>query len=105
MSREAEKENRKQKIRQEYREAVPYKVGMKWGLKVGNKVTIPPIYRNVQPPVGEYCAVEMNYGQWGVVGIDGTIWVEPRYPEVDVEEHGKVVLTDVMGRKKRIQIL
>jgi len=101
---EAEKEDRKRKIRKEYQEAVPYKAGLKWGLKVGNKVTIPPIYRKVQPPVGEYCAVEMNYGQWGVVGIDGTVWVEPRFPEVAVEEHGKVVLTDVMGRKRNIQL-
>ncbi len=101
---EAEEEGRKLQIRTAYKEAIPYKAGVKWGLKVGNKVTIPPIYRKVQPPVGEYCAVEMNYGQWGVIGIDGTIWVEPKYPEVSVEENGTVVLTSVTGKKRNIQL-
>lgn len=101
---EVEEESRKMQIRTAYKEAIPYKAGVKWGLKVGNKVTIPPIYRKVQPPVGEYCAVEMNYGQWGVIGIDGTIWVEPKYPEVSVEENGTVVLTSVTGKKRNIQL-
>ena len=71
---------------------------------MGNRLTIPPIYRKVQTPVGKYCAVEMNYGQWGVVAIDGTVLVEPKYPEVAIEGNGTVVLTGVTGKKETIQL-
>ena len=77
---------------------------MKWGLKVGNRVTIPPIYRNIQMPVGKLCAVEMNYSQWGVVAVDGTVLIEPRYPEVAIDDNGTVMLTSVTGKKEIINV-
>ena len=91
-------------IMDECGKAMPFQSGIKWGLKVGNQVTIPPIYRNIQWPVGKYCAVEMNYSQWGVVAIDGTVLIEPKYPEVVIGDNGTVVLTYVTGKKETINI-
>ena len=100
----AKEEAKKRKILEGYREAIPFQVGLKWGLKVGNRITVPPIYRNVKHPIGKYCAVEMNYGQWGVITIDGTVLVEPKYPEVTIEENGRVVLTSVTGKKETVRL-
>ena len=99
-----EDESLKQGLLEKCREAVPYRAGMKWGLKVGNRVTIPPIYRNIQMPVGKLCAVEMNYSQWGVVAVDGTVLIEPRYPEVAIDDNGTVMLTSVTGKKEIINV-
>ena len=97
---EVEAEEKRQRILEEYREAGPYRAGMKWGLKVGNRMTVPPIYRMVKPPVGKYCVVEMNYGQWGVISIDGRVMIEPKYQSVSLSTDGEVLLTDALGRKK-----
>ena len=103
-NRSAQEEAKKRKILEGYREAIPYQAGLKWGLKVGNRITVPPIYRNVKHPIGKYCAVEMNYGQWGVITIDGTVIVEPKYPEVAIEENGRVILTSVTGKKEIVRL-
>ena len=39
-------------------EAEPFKSGLKWGLRLGGRVIVPPIYRNIAAPVGNYCAFE-----------------------------------------------
>ena len=101
---EAEDEDKKRKVLEDYLQAVPCRIGSKWGLKVGNRITVPPIYRNVRKPIGKYCVVEMNYGQWGLVCIDGTILIEPRYPDISVEENGTVVLTSVTGKKETLKV-
>lgn len=101
---EAVEEKKRKQVMEEFRNAMPCQIGLKWGLKVGNRITIPPIYRKVQSPVGKYCAVEMNYGQWGVVAIDGTVLVEPKYPEVSIEGNGTVVLTGVTGKKEVVRL-
>ncbi|MBQ8362183.1 MAG: WG repeat-containing protein, partial [Bacteroidaceae bacterium] len=76
----------------------------KWGLKVGNRMTVPPIYRNIRPPIGKYCAVEKNYSQWGVISIDGSILIEAKYPDVSVEQDGTVWLTSVTGKRTRVKL-
>ena len=85
-------------------EAVPFRSGLKWGLKVGNSITVPPIYRNVKLPVGKYCAVEKNYCQWGVIAIDGTLIVEPRYTDVEISMQGTVTVTKVTGGKMSMKL-
>ena len=95
---------KRQRIWEDYRSAMPFQSGVKWGLKVGSRVTIPPVYRNIRQPVGRYCAVEKNYSQWGVVAIDGTILIEPKYPEVTIGNNGRVTLTYVTGKKETIYI-
>lgn len=86
------------------KEAVPFRSGMKWGLKVGERITVPPVYRNVKPPVGRYCAVEKSYSQWGVIAVDGTILVEPQYPEIAIQENGTAILTFVTGKKISVKL-
>jgi len=102
--RETNEENKKRKIQEDYHRAVPYQSGMKWGLKVGERITVPPIYRHIQKPVGKYCAVEKNYSQWGIISIDGTVLVEPKYPEVSIESNGTALLTQVTGKKTTIHL-
>ena len=101
---EADEAMKKQRIYADYRNAVPYQAGMKWGLKVGKRITVPPIYRQVQTPVGKYCVVEKNYSQWGIIAIDGTVLVEPKYPEVSVEQNGTALLTQVTGKKMTVKL-
>lgn len=77
---------------------------MRWGLKVGDRVTVPPIYRNIKLPVGKYCAVEKNYSQWGVVALDGTIMVEPQYSDIEISMSGIVIGTKVTGSKEQLKL-
>ena len=96
---EAEEEAKKRKILEDYQQAVPYCMGSKWGLKVGNRLTVPPVYRTVRVPVGKYCVVEKNYGQWGLIAIDGSVLIEPKYPEITLGEDGVVTVTSVTGKR------
>lgn len=84
--------------------AVPFRSGMKWGLKIGERITVPPIYRHVKSPVGRYCAVEKNYGQWGVVALDGTLMVEPRYSDIEINMQGVVTGTKITGSKVSVKL-
>lgn len=85
-------------------EAVPFRSGMKWGLKVGNRITVPPIYRNIKSPVGRYCAVEKDYSQWGVVALDGTWIIEPQYADMEIDGQGVATGTKATGNKVRLQL-
>lgn len=58
----------------------------------------------MKQPIGKYCAVEKNYSQWGIISIDGTILVEPKYPEVSIEKDGNALLTQVNGNKVRVRL-
>lgn len=101
---ETAEKKRKQHILDDYRNALPYRSGIKWGLKVGNLITVPPIYRNIRPPVGKYCAVEKNYSQWGIISIDGAVLIEPKYTEVSIKENGMALLTQVTGKKVSVKL-
>lgn len=94
----------RQKLLAQPEEAHPFRSGMKWGLRVGNRVTIPPIYRNIKLPVGKYCAVEKNYSQWGVVALDGTLMVEPKYSDIEISAQGIVTGTKVTGSKEQMKL-
>lgn len=85
-------------------DAVPFKSGMKWGLKVGGRIIVPPVYRNMMPPVGKYCAVEKYYSQWGIIALDGKVVIEPKYTEVTIRDNGTAILTFVTGKKKHIRL-
>lgn len=101
---EIEKEEKRLRLLDRSAEAVPFRSGMKWGLKVGERVTVPPVYRNVKPPVGRYCIVEKNYRQWGIITVDGTILVEPKYQEININYNGIAVLTYVTGKKVSVKL-
>lgn len=98
------KEERRQQRLEHLKAVLPFCSGKKWGLKAGECITVPPIYRNVRPPVGKYCAVEQEYSQWGIITIDGRVRIEPRYAEVNIMEDGTAVLTYVTGHKISVKL-
>lgn len=100
--REQEKK-RKQRLA-EMLEAVPFQSGIKWGLKLGERIIVPPIYRNIQAPVGNYCAFEESPRQWGVIMLDGRIVVEARYDSVEIKKDGTARLTLVKGKTKEVRL-
>ncbi len=84
--------------------AEPFRSGQKWGLKQGERILIPPLYRNLLPPVGLYCAFEDNPCQWGVLRLDGKVVVEPRYAEVNIGSDGTVRLMVVKDIVKTVKL-
>lgn len=103
-SSDVKKEERRMRFLGKMDEAQLFRSGMKWGLKVGGRIAVPPIYRNMKQPVGKYCAVEKNYSQWGVVALDGTLMVEPKYADIEITPQGVVVGTKVTGVKERMKL-
>lgn len=73
-------------------------------MKQGNKVIVPPVYRNLQTPVGNYCAFEGNPRQWGVIMLDGKVVVEARYINVEIKENGTARLTIIPGKTKTVKL-
>ena len=78
--------------------AEPFNIGNKWRLCSKGRIVVPPIYRNVQSPVGRYCAVETYPGIWGVMAVDGKIEVEARYEGGELHADGTVDLTVRRGK-------
>lgn len=100
---QAEAQQRRQRL-VEIRAALPFCMGTKWGLKLGERIVVPPRYRKILPPVGNYCAYEGNACQWGVMALDGKVVVEARYQEVRIERNGTVHLTVIPGKVKTIKL-
>lgn len=93
-----EEERRQRRVRLEgLRQAVPFIMGSKWGLRLGQRIVVPPLYRRVLPPVGLYCAFEQFPGRWGVMMLDGTVVVEPRYQAVELPDEDRALLTLANG--------
>lgn len=101
---DSEKAGKRQLILDSPDAAVPFRAGTKWGLKVGDRVTVPPVYRNIKSPIGKYCAVEKNHSQWGVIALDGTLMVEPQYSDIEINAYGAVTGTKVTGSKIYVKL-
>ena len=99
--RKAEKQ--KERLTQ-LQNAEPFSSNNKWGLRLDGRVIVPPIYRSIKEPVGYYCAIEKNYGQWGVVALDGTMMVEPKYSDIEISTQGIVTGTKVTGTKEHVRL-
>ena len=84
--------------------AVPFKSGMRWGLRQGGKVVVPPVYRNIQSPVGYYCAVEVSPCRWGIIMLDGKVMVEANYSKVVINGDGTARLTVFPGKEKIVEL-
>lgn len=109
----AEKRKEKERLEQEkrrkerlegLRQAVPFRSGLKWGLKVGERVVVPPVYRSIRMPVGNYCAVEGHAHQWGIIMLDGRVVVETRYLNVEIRENGTADLTLIPGKTRTVKL-
>ncbi|ADV44886.1 DEAD/DEAH box helicase [Bacteroides helcogenes] len=99
-----EEEQKRQQRLIKIKDALPFQMGMKWGLKSGERIVVPPQYRKIMPPVGNFCAYEENAYQWGVMALDGKVMVEAKYQEVDIERNGTVHLTVFPGKVKTIKL-
>lgn len=99
-----EEELKRQRRLDEMRNASPFCIGNKWGLKLGKRIVVPPRYRKILPPVGDYCVYEENACQWGVMSLDGRVVVEARYQAVDINNNGTARLTIIPGKVKIIKL-
>ena len=99
-----EKEKKQQMRLAKIHNAVPFQSGLKWGLKSGSQVIVPPVYRSIQKPVGNYCAVEANPRQWGIIMLDGKVVIEPRYTHVEINSNGTALLTVFPGITKTVNL-
>lgn len=99
-----EKEQKLQKRLAGIRDAVPFQSGLKWGLRAGDRVIVPPVYRNIQKPVGNYCIVEANPQQWGIIMLDGKVVIEARYSHIEIDDDGTARLTLVPGKTKTVKL-
>ncbi len=99
-----EKEKKQQMRLAKIQDAVPFQSGLKWGLRAGSRVIVPPIYRSIQNPVGNYCAVEANPRQWGIIMLDGKVVVEARYTNVEISNDGTARLTVFPGITKTVNL-
>lgn len=86
------------------RHATPFKSGLKWGLRTEDKIIVPPIYRNILMPVGNYCAFEDHPQQWGILMVDGRIVIEARYAKVEIADNGTARLTVIPGKVKTVKL-
>lgn len=99
-----EKEKKQQMRLAKIQNVVPFQSGLKWGLKSGSCVIVPPVYRSIQKPVGNYCAVEANPRQWGIIMLDGKVVIEPRYTHVEINSNGTALLTVFPGITKTVNL-
>lgn len=99
-----ENEQKQRKRLADIQDAVPFKSGLKWGLKSGGRVIVPPVYRSIQKPVGNYCAVEANPRQWGIIMLDGKVVVEACYSKVVINSDGTARLTVFPGKEKTVDL-
>lgn len=99
-----EQERKRQERLSGLRDAEPFQSGLKWGLRSGGRIIVPPVYRNIQTPVGNYCAVEANPRQWGVIMLDGRVVVEARYVMVEISGNGMAKLTVMPGLIKTVKL-
>ena len=98
------KEKKQQTQLAQIQDVVPFQSGLKWGLRAGSRVIVPPIYRNIQNPVGNYCVVETNPRQWGIIRLDGKVVVEARYTDVEIGNNGTARLTVFPGITKTVNL-
>ena len=99
-----EKNQKRQERLESVRSAEPFQSGMKWGLRLGDKVIVPPVYRSIQAPVGNYCAVETYPHQWGIIMLDGKVVIEARYMNVEIKDNGTAHLTLIPGNTRTVRL-
>lgn len=98
-------QTKKLKIRlMQLRDVEPFCLSDKWGLRLDGRVIVPPIYRNIKNPVGDYCAVELYPQQWGVIQIDGKVIVDTFYHDVDIKKNGTANLTVFPGKTIKVKL-
>ena len=101
---EREQTEKQRKQLMQLRDVEPFRSGDKWGLRLDGRVIVPPIYRSIKNPVGNYCAVELYPQQWGVIQIDGKVIVDTCYHDVDIKKNGTANLTIFPGKTIKMNL-
>ena len=101
---EREQTEKQRKQLMQLRDVEPFRSGDKWGLRLDGRVIVPPIYRSIKNPVGNYCAVELYPQQWGVIQIDGKVIVDTCYHDVDIKKNGTANLTVFPGKTMKLKL-
>jgi len=96
-------EKQKERLAQ-LQNAEPFRANNKWGLRLDGRVIVPPIYRSIKEPVGDYCAVELSPQRWGVIQLDGKLIVDTCYHDVEIGKNGTVSLTIFPGKTMNIKL-
>ena len=99
-----EKERKRMERLAELQDAVPFRSGLKWGLESRGRIIVPPVYRNVQAPIGNYCVVEVTPRQWGIIMLDGKVVIEAKYSKVEIGRDGTARLTIIPGMVKTVTL-
>ena len=101
---EREQTEKQRKQLMQLRDVKPFCSNDKWGLELDGRVIVPPIYRNIKNPVGDYCAVELYPQHWGVIQIDGKVIVDTCYHDVDIKKNGTANLTIFPGKTMKLRL-
>lgn len=101
---EAKRKKERKGMLKGLRSAVPFQMGSKWGLRTADRMVVPPVYRRVSEPVGDYCAFEMYPDRWGVMELDGKVVIEPKYQRVCFCGKKRVKLTLVNNRTEEVRL-
>jgi len=71
---------------------VPFEKGGRWGLRSGDEIVLQPMYRKIEPFVGDYCAYSIADNRWGVLSRKGKVVVSPDYKDIEVSPLGTALL-------------
>ena len=96
-------EKQKERLAQ-LQNAKPFRANNKWGLRLDGRVIVPPIYRSIKEPVGDYCAVELSPQRWGVIQLDGKLIVDTCYHDVDIGKNGMARITVFPGKTRKVKL-
>ena len=96
-------EKQKERLAQ-LQNAEPFRANNKWGLRLDGRVIVPPIYRSIKEPVGDYCAVELGPQRWGVIQLDGKLIVDTCYHDVDIGKNGTARITVFPGKTRKVKL-
>ena len=79
----------------------PYEKDGHWGLRSDNKIVLQPIYRLIEPFVGNYSAYSISDGRWGVMNRQGKVIISPEYKRVQMlsDDTAILMVNDITTRK------
>ena len=79
-------------------------VGSKVALYVDGKMTVPPIYRNMEVLEYGYCKVQVRPQQWGLITMVGKVVIKPDYADVRVIDEQHAVIVNFAGKEKILKV-
>lgn len=83
----------------------PFEKDGRWGLRSGETIVLRPIYRMIEPFVGDFCAYMLAPNRWGILRRNGRSCVSPDYKKVEILADGYAILTqsEIYSEKVRLE--